>query len=113
MVKSLRFYREGERWYADIPGWTGSKADTEMVMGADTMLNIISQGENEVWVSISDSPVNQGDMPTLTKVRDTPEDGGAEYLFRKWMGIQYNYNIWLCGVTEFVFGHLPHNIYMS
>jgi len=35
--RKLKFYKEAdERWYVELPEWEGSKADLEMVAGADT-----------------------------------------------------------------------------
>ena len=52
-VKTHRFYKEGKRWYVDLPEWMGTKADLEMVFGADTMLDIISNKGSEVKLNIS------------------------------------------------------------
>jgi hypothetical protein len=43
MRQILRFYRTTEdRWYIDLPEWKGSIADLEMIEGADTMLDKLS-----------------------------------------------------------------------
>lgn len=113
MKKLMRFYKEDNRWYADVPEWTGSKADLEMVLGADDMLDVVSFRGNEKWVTVSDSASYAGQVPTLTMIKETPEDGGAEYTFNEWSCVKYGYTVWLCGVLGFVFGDLPKNIYIS
>ena len=40
MKSKLRFYKEKEKWYADVPGV--SKEDNEMVFGSDIFLEKIS-----------------------------------------------------------------------
>ena len=54
-MKRLRLYKEEDnRWYVDLPDWTGSKSDLEMVAGADAMLDYFAEGENSIWLYISD-----------------------------------------------------------
>lgn len=111
-MRTFRFYKEfSNHWYVDLPEWNGSKDELEMVMGADTMLNIISQGENEVYLTISLEPFNGCSI--LKKIEDTPEVGGAIYLMESYKGIEYNLRLWLCEVTRFVFGYLPEKIYIK
>jgi hypothetical protein len=50
-VQTYRFIKEGTEWYIDLPEYIengGSKGDLQMVEGADTMLDIISAGGDEV-----------------------------------------------------------------
>lgn len=132
MIINYRFYKDVDsRWYADIPEFTGSKAELEMVDGADVMLNIMAQGDDEIYLSLSDEPItfepmvkildgsspdmSKYNLPLVTKlikIEDTPEIGGAKYTFTQWNDIEYNYPIWLCEVTEYVFGYLPEIIYV-
>ena len=111
MTVNYRFYKTLEnRWYADIPEWTGSIDELEMVCGADIMLEIMAQGETEIYLSLGDKRIEGGSA--LMKFRETPDVGGAEYIFTSWKGIEYNMNIWLCDVTRWVFGTLPNTIYV-
>lgn len=132
MTAHYRFYKEKDnRWYVDMPDWEGSKEDLEMVSGADMMLEIIAQGDDDVYLSLSDEEIVftplvrkldgvEIDMDKyaypksskIIKIKDTPEIGGAEYTFTEWCGIEYNLKIWLCSVTEYVFGYLPDTIYV-
>ena len=48
MKRKLRFYKENEKWYADVPGV--SKEDNEMVFGSDIFLEKISNGKPQVIV---------------------------------------------------------------
>jgi hypothetical protein len=56
-VQKHRFYKTPEgTWYIDLPDWTGSKAELQMVAGADTLLDEISDGKDEVTLEVSISP---------------------------------------------------------
>lgn len=99
----IEFYKE-DTWYADIPGI--SKEECEMVQGADVMLDVIAQGEGRVKLKLT--PNVSPDEATLVKMDET-EDGGANYTFTSWMSIPYMYPIWLCVVTQTVFGKHPNN----
>ena len=47
----LNFYKEEtNRWYVDLPCWSGLKEDLEMVEGADLMLDILSNYTNSISV---------------------------------------------------------------
>ena len=40
MKKTIRFYNEDNKWYADLPDYInagGTKEECEMVLGADTL----------------------------------------------------------------------------
>lgn len=112
MTFNYKFYLDTDnRWYVDIPAYPGPKAELEMVCGADTMLKLLAQDENEIYLSFADKPLHN--CIVLTKIKDTPDVGGAEYLFTSYMGVDYNLNVWLCDVTKWVFGYLPNTIYIQ
>jgi hypothetical protein len=112
MIKDFRFYKEVTgRWYVDLPEWEGSKDDLEMVDGADTFLEILSQGEGISNVTLSDE--NYEGSYTLEMQRLGGKIGGAWYKLESFEGIEFNMEMWLCDVTSFVFGRLPNIIYFS
>ena len=113
MIREFRFYQEStHEWYVDLPEWDGPKSALEMVMGADTMLNILSQGEGEVRVLLSTSNFNGAD--SLVFLNETPEIGeGAAYLMLEYQGITLHLQVWLCDVTKFVFGEFPKIIWLA
>lgn len=107
-----RFYKvtkpESEyngRWFIDYPEWDGDPDDLEMVSGADTMLEYLSDKEDFVYLTISD--------------KDFDSDFTLQFLYECAHGGMYDYRdgkedgfeIWLCKVTYFVFGYLPETIY--
>lgn len=110
---NYRFYKDLEnKWYIDLPHWTGHKDDLEMVMGADLMLDILSQGEDTIHISFN---INEPDLYRIKLV--STMDGLAD-------GMTYtshwnndlnvsNFEVWLCHVTKFVFGYFPNIIYIE
>jgi hypothetical protein len=80
-AKTYRFYKTpGGSWYIDLPEWTGALAELQMVAGADTLLDELSGGNNEVFVEIALHPINGFDeLQLVTK----SSFGGADYIFEK------------------------------
>ena len=114
-MKQHRFMREGAGWYIDLPeylGQGGSKADLEMVSGADTMLNIIAGGANEVTLQIDTRPFEGADELQLTELCD-PVLGGGYYHMKFFEGKGVSQDMWLCEVTRFVFHDIPQKIYIK
>lgn len=115
MVKYLKFYRRGDdhdmlgrRWYVDLPGWEGSTDDLEMVMGADTVLDVLSDGEGTVYSRVSDEPM---EGTKLMLMIDRPEYDGMWYGLVSDLDIEVK--VWLCAVTKFVFGDFPDKIFIG
>ena len=107
-MRSFKFYKEIDgRWFANVPEWEGEKDELEMVMGADTMLDIIAQGQDEVRVTLSTEPFEGHDY--VLTLREEIYDGGTYGL----VGEHITFDIWLCHVTKFIFGELPKKIYIK
>jgi hypothetical protein len=116
MKRTLRFYKnEFDRWYADIPEWEGSIDDLQMVLGADNLLDIMAQGDNELKVHFSTESFEGSHVMSwfADGVAGDPSHGGGMYRLHQYMGISYDLDLWLCDVTKFVFGHMPHLIYFN
>ena len=114
-MNTYRFKKEGRDWYIDLPEYIengGSKGDLQMVEGADTMLDVISEGANEVSLTLDRAPFSGSDKLTLTE-RCDPYIGGGYYLLQSFEGKEFNKTMWLCAVTEYVFGDLPEQIYIK
>lgn len=105
--ETYKFYKdEVGRWYIDLPSYPGPKADLEMVMGADTMLDLLSEGLGYVYLYISDVTFIGSTVLEFQEL--TPDYGeGANY---KLIG-ETSFNVWLCDVVKFIFGHFPEKIY--
>jgi hypothetical protein len=113
-MRLFRFYRDDIGWFVDLPEWEGSRYDLQMVMGADSFLDILSQGENEKHVLLSDEPFDgcyELIFIGLGRI-EGPEIGeGAWYKLENYLGIDFKLQMWLCDVTKFVFGNFPIKIY--
>ena len=109
-MRTFKFYKENTgRWYVDLPEWEGSIDELEMVSGADTFLEILSQGEQTVNVTLSTVPFDKCERIDL--LRTDENIGGGWYLLKTYMGLDFDIEMWLCDVTKFVFGELPITIY--
>jgi len=109
MVESIRkfkFEREGNQWFVILPEWTGAKSELEMVMGADTMLDILAQGENEVYITISEEPIT--DSKFMLTYLEGLEGGGLYKLTSE----LYTFEVWLCHVVKFIYGYIPTTLYI-
>jgi len=116
MKGSFRFYQEypSGRWYVDLPEWTGDKAELEMVMGADSFLTIMAEGDSEVLMILSDEEIEGADSLILKGpgiFEDIEIGSGAWYVLPKYMGVDFNHSMWLCDVTLFVFQDFPETIW--
>ncbi len=107
-VQEMYFYKEFGTWYADVQGWTGPQAMTAMVAGADVFLDYLSGYTDGVRLSLSLE--EQPEMGVLHYVHPHPANDGAFYV-TELEGAPHM--LWLCGVTEFVFGHMPPKIWFE
>jgi hypothetical protein len=89
------FNKEQGLWYIDLPDWTGSKGELQMVGGADNLLDHLSNNGTTITVSLSIEKPSQKGYQTLKRVIQTPPNGCIYHL-----GIR---PIWLCNVTKFIF----------
>ena len=113
-MKAFRFYKDEHGWFVDIPEWEGDVWDLQMVSGADTFLDILSQGENEVYVTLSDKPFDGCEFLQFEhygRLEAWEMGEGAWYILTSYKGISYSLRMWLCDVTKYVFGDLPNRIY--
>ena len=110
------FYKEDDKWYVDLEEWEGDQAELQMVAGADHFLDIISEGENEVWVHLWTKPFPGADVLNFLRLGDLEswEYGtGAWYKLTSYKNISFDISMWLCDVTLFVFKEFPKEIYFK
>lgn len=92
-MRKLKFYKESDnRWYVDLPDWNGSKAELEMVSGADIMLEYMAEGENHVWITLSEEYFENSDKLEFIRIA-TEIDNGAFYKLNKYRGAESKYDI--------------------
>lgn len=114
MEKVVKFFKFGGHWYADIPNHT--LEENEMVMGADDVIELISNGENEVRIKVSDEcPLY--DTAQLVLLMAEHDDEGAWYELQgsflpNILSCRLEQKIWMCNVVHDVFGEHPEKIYL-
>lgn len=114
-MQTHTFIKEEEQWFIDLPEYLangGAKGDLQMVAGADIMLDIMSNGKNEVTIAMAEAPFQDADELQLQELCD-PTLGGGIYLMELYEGKKIMQQMWLCAVTEFVFGYMPKTIYVK
>jgi hypothetical protein len=114
-MKVFRFLKEDDKWFIDLPQFIesgGNKADLQMVEGADTMLDLMAEKKNEVSLRLSQDEFKGADKLDL-KERCDPSVGGGYYIMDVYEGRKLDLLMWLCGVTEWVFGELPERIFVK
>lgn len=118
MIKTVRFYKEDNKWYADIPNHT--MEENEMVMGSDMMLDALSGGTNQIIIKLTDE---EYENPYLHFHMKSHDDEGAYYDINGLIYEEYapmlaelypgfEHEIWICNVTHDVFGEHPEDIYV-
>jgi len=114
-MNKYHFIKEGSDWFIDLPEYIeqgGSKGDLQMVEGADKMLDYISGENNEVSLIIDRNFFTGSDELILIE-RCDPVIGGGYYTLRTFEGKEIHQTMWLCAVTEYVFGDLPEQIFIK
>ena len=114
-MKTHTFYKEAYGgWFIDLPAYLeagGSKGDLAMVAGADTMLDIVAGKNEQVTITMHTKPFDGADKLQLVRLCE-PSMGGGYYYMQSFEGKEVSREMWLCGVTEFVFGNMPQHIYV-
>lgn len=111
--KHLSFTKESNgNWYIDLPDWEGGHEELQMVSGADDFLDFLSNNGKKCHLLVCANDCSHKHDGKLVKVEDT-SDGGAWYELWNYDGVFYENTksrMWLCSVTQYVFGELPDTI---
>ena len=120
METKLRFFKQDNKWYADVPNHTFD--ENEMV--ADTALDLIAYNKDEVIFTLSDENDKHSMLTMTIKEHDSK---GAYYtisgfLYNKFLDLfdldsssvafDITNEVWVCNITHDVFGTHPNNIYV-
>jgi hypothetical protein len=124
----LSFVKEAGIWYADLPEFLNSRLGTRsnlmMVDGSDTFLDLLCEGQPNVTLHISIKPfigwqsklqkIGLGlNSHLLNSIGHASVEYGAYYQVTKLQRQPYNHRLWLCPVTEYVFGEYPKQIFLT
>ena len=74
-------------------------------------LDYFAEGENSIWLYISDEYCENSDCINFVRMADEIGNG-AFYVMKKYRGIELNLDLWLCNVTLHVLGKFPDKIYL-
>jgi len=113
-MRSHQFIKTGWEWFIDLPEYLeqgGTQGDLQMVEGADKMLDMMAGDADSVILSIAKDSFDNADLLVLTEKCD-PYIGGGYYFMEYYEGKEVRRTMWLCQVTEFVFGGLPEKIFV-
>lgn len=111
-VNRMRFYKEDYMWFVDLPQWKGAKWNLLMVQGADTLLDNLNQGTDDVVVDFAlkrEYLVDDTEIIHLKGTKDRLPEG--RYYDYELGNVEWR--LWLCDVSAFVFGYHPDNIYFK
>jgi hypothetical protein len=112
-MNTYTFFKENGGWHVHLPETkAGRQADLDLVDGADTMLNLMSDGSDEVTLTLNTEPFENAEMLELLHPCK-PFLKGGYYLMREHDGKQVNYGMWISDVTQVVFGDVPEKIYVK
>ena len=103
-------------WYVDFPHWPFSHDNLAMVSGADKMLELLSNGDLFVRVSVIPAKKEEKHVGYL-ELEQTEHSlfGGSTYQVKFEPFIQRfkRDTLWICPVTLFVLGRYPKFIYVK
>jgi hypothetical protein len=112
-VYNLSFEQDPDgRWYIDMP-WDGSRANLEMVCGADDLLSFLdTEGRHRVDIEVVPSK-ELIDKPGYFVCDQLSKSlmGGSWYMVKDLEG--FARKIWICPVTLAVLGRYPRYIYIK
>ncbi len=111
---TLTFVQDpADRWYIDMP-WDGSRANLEMVAGADALLSHFdTDGDHRVTIHVvpSETPKEVSDHIELRQL-DKSLTGGSHYDATTVPGFRVR-QLWICPVTLCVLGCYPKYLYIK
>lgn len=113
----IQFNKEKDGcWYVDFPHWPFSHDNLAMVSGADKMLELLSDGD--LFVRVSVIPAKKQELhDDYIELEQTESSlfGGSTYQM-KYEPFKERFKrdtLWICPVTLFVLGHYPKFIYVK
>ena len=72
-MNNYTFNKDNNNWYIDLPNWTGTKGELQMVGGADTLLDHLSNNGTTVNVTLTiEKEFNSPGFQTLKRIVKMP-----------------------------------------
>lgn len=93
----------------NLPEEEGLAKDLEMTEGVCDLLNLISQGDDNLYSQLGDE--NFPGAYQMILFKSDPEEGGAWYLVPTVGVINLNLRLHLPGVIKDIFGKFPETIW--
>ena len=113
----IQFNKEKDGcWYVDFPHWPFSHDNLAMVSGADKMLELLSDGDLFVRVSIIPTKEQElhDDYIELEQTKSSLFSGITYHVKYEPFKERFKRDtLWICPVTVFVLGHYPKFIYVK
>ena len=112
-MNTYTFIKKDGNWQLQLSSHTykdGKNAYVDLTDGANTMLNFLSAGKNEVSVLLEKEPFDNADVLELQQ-RCEPFLQGGYYLLHEYNGEVIDQSMWLSDVPKVVFGSIPEKIY--
>lgn len=101
----ITFIKKDNRWYADIP--YDDPEELEMVEGADVLLQYLSEGHDQIRLTISLNKQKAKNPLHLQLIQHN--ECGATYQ----IGDDPKDTIWLCNVVHTLFQDHPRDLYIT
>lgn len=113
-LKKYSFFKNAKgEWWMLLPEWQGDPEELQMIKGADRWLDVISDEQDEVSISLSDQKFDQAEVLTLLRMPEENLGGGGVYYLESYQAEKVDLKLWLCEVTRFIFGIIPQKIYFK
>ena len=112
--RNLAFNKtEKGEWWLVLPEWKGDPEDLQMIEGADLWLDLVSGQHSSVKLTLSDTSFEESENLSLMRIREENFGGGGIYFLENYQNKKVHLKLWLCYITEFVFGKIPQKIYFK
>ncbi|RZK57394.1 MAG: hypothetical protein EOO87_03020 [Pedobacter sp.] len=112
--RTLDFNKNEKReWWVILPEWKGDPEDLQMIEGADAWLDLLSEQNKAVKLKLCDANFEGSENLSLMRIREENFGGGGIYFLENYRSKKVHLKLWLCYITEFVFGEIPQKIYFK
>ncbi|MCR4852659.1 MAG: hypothetical protein K5893_03615 [Prevotella sp.] len=98
---------ENGQWFVILPDYDGDQEDLEMVDGADTLLDFLTEDGLYVTVEVS---LEEEEGYSILKLAAHDEIGGTHQVENM---DGFSNDVWLCNVVHYLYGEHPEVIYFK